>query len=52
MTLIDSHAAAVAVGVTVRTIQRWVRSGRLVNYGRGNAILVDLDTLRSAVDAE
>lgn len=37
----DPIAASRGTGVPVRTIQRWVAAGRLVNYGDGRAILVD-----------
>ena len=45
MKLVDTATAAAAIGVTDRTIQRWVRAGILRNHGGPRRILVDLDTL-------
>lgn len=41
MTPVDPVAASRGTGVPVRTIQRWVRYGRLLDYGDGHSILVD-----------
>lgn len=40
-TPVDPVAASRGTGVPVRTIQRWVRYGRLLDYGDGRSILVD-----------
>lgn len=39
---VDAVTAAVAVGVTTRTIQRWVADGTLPNRGKPDRIRVDL----------
>ena len=44
-TLIDTEAAAVAVGVTSRTIRQWVAEGKLENHGEKRRVMVDLDAL-------
>jgi hypothetical protein len=41
VTPVDPVAASRGTGVPVRTIQRWVRYGRLLDYGDGEKILVD-----------
>ena len=52
---VDVIAASRGTGVPVRTIQRWVQYGRLLNYGTEQAILVDpgevqeLDDLRATL---
>lgn len=40
-TPVDPLAASRGTGVPLRTIQRWARYGRLINYGDENTILVD-----------
>lgn len=47
--LVDSSVAAVALGVTVRTVQRWIRDGVLVNYGSTRRVLVSLDSIMDVV---
>lgn len=41
MTPVDPVAASRCTGVPIRTIQRWVRYGRVIDYGDGRIILVD-----------
>lgn len=41
--MVDSRTAALAYGVTSRTIRRWVEDGRLINHGTRRRIRVDLD---------
>ena len=43
--LIDSAAAAVELGVSVRTVRRLVADGHLANHGSGRRVLVRLDEL-------
>ena len=40
MTLVDTATAALAAGVTERTIRRWVNVGRLTNHGTPRAIRI------------
>ena len=47
--LLDAEAAAVAIGVTARTIQLYVASGRLKNYGTARRILVKFADLQDFV---
>lgn len=51
MRLVDTEVAACAVGVTPRTIRRWVQRDRLTNHGDWRHILVDLDALDALVYA-
>ena len=39
--LLTPAGASWCTGVPVRTIQRWVRYGRIIDYGDGHTILVD-----------
>lgn len=41
--LVDTEVAAYVAGVSVRTIQRAVRSMRLRNYGSARRVLVSVD---------
>lgn len=42
-TLVDSQAAAVAVGRAESTIRRWLHEGRLIHHGyQGRRAMVDL----------
>jgi hypothetical protein len=43
--LVDSAAAAVELGVSVRTVRRLVKDRTLVNHGKRGQIMVDLDEL-------
>lgn len=52
MRLIDSETAARALGVTARTVRRWVTSGVLPNRGTPRAILVDLEDVMRVSDGE
>lgn len=45
MTLVDTATAAVAAGVTDRTIRRWVHAGRIANHGNQRHIRIDLNQL-------
>lgn len=45
MTLVDTATAAVAAGVTERTIRRWVAAGHLTNHGTSRRVAVDLDSV-------
>lgn len=51
--LVDTAVAALVAGVDVRTVQRAVRAGRLVNHGARNRVRVSLaevcDVLGDAV---
>ncbi len=38
--LLDTTAAALALGVTTRTIRRWVHAGQLTNHGTPTRIRV------------
>lgn len=49
--LLSTDVAAVALGVTDRTIRRWVVSGRLRNHGTARHIRVDLAELNELVAA-
>lgn len=51
MTLISLEAAAVAAGVTRKTITRWISAGKLTRYERPGRIrvLVDAAELRELV---
>jgi excisionase family DNA binding protein len=51
MTLIDTETAASALGVTDRTVRRWVRDGTLANHGTARRIRVDLDEVMRVSDA-
>lgn len=44
--LLDTRTAALALGVTPRTIRRYVRDGQLTNHGHGRRILLDLAELQ------
>lgn len=46
MILIDTEAAAVALGVTARRIRQMVAEGKLTRYGTPRRILVDLQELQ------
>ena len=43
MILVDSATAALALGVSERTIRRWVQAGRLTNHGDTRRLVVDID---------
>lgn len=45
---VDAVTAAVAVGVTTRTIQRWVADGVITNHGSPKQIRVHLSDLEYA----
>lgn len=47
MTLIDSATAAVALGVSERTIRRLITAGKLINHGTPKRILVSLEAVAS-----
>jgi len=49
VTLVDTQVAAVAVGVTRRTVQLWVAKGLLANHGTARRIRVDLNELARVV---
>jgi hypothetical protein len=49
-TLVDPIAASRCTGVPVRTIQRWVRYGRIIDYGDGQKILVDPGEIQQLAD--
>lgn len=48
MTLVDTTVAALAAGVTPRTIRRWIHTGRLTNHGTPRHIRINLDQLDDA----
>ena len=48
MTLIDTATAAIAAGVTPRTIRRWIHNGRLTNHGTNRHIRININELMSA----
>ena len=56
--LVDPVAASRCTGVPLRTIQRWVKLGRITNYGTNRAALVDagevqeLDDMRDALGGQ
>jgi hypothetical protein len=50
MVPVDPVAASRGTGVPVRTIQRWVRYGRLLDYGEGRSILVDPGEVQQLAD--
>lgn len=41
--ILDVRTASLATGVPVRTIQRWVVEGRIVDHTTGARLLVDVD---------
>ena len=43
MTLLDTATAALALGVTERTVRRWVIAGKLANHGTARAIRIALE---------
>lgn len=45
MTLLDTTTAALAAGVTARTIRRWITTGRLTNHGTPRHIRIDYQQL-------
>ena len=49
---VSSSAAAVALGVSVRTVQRWIVRGELTNHGTPGRVLLDLDELEAFRDLE
>jgi excisionase family DNA binding protein len=51
MTLIDTEVAARALGVTARTIRRWVASGVLPDHGDGRNIRISIDDVLGVSDA-
>ena len=48
---VDVQVAALTLGVTDRTIRRWVEAGRLANHGDARRILVDMAELERVVAA-
>ena len=48
---VDVQAAAASLGVTDRTVRRWVESGRLANHGDERHIKVDLAAVERVVAA-
>lgn len=48
MSTVDAYTAAVALGVHVRTVRRWVGDGTLTNHGDERRIRVSLGELRTA----
>ena len=48
--LVDSEVAGVALSVDPRTIRRWVKTGKLENYGTGSRIRIDLQELIALAD--
>ena len=43
MTLLDTATAAAALGVTERTIRRWVVAGKLTNQGTAGSIRIRIE---------
>ena len=43
MTLLDTATAAAALGVTERTVRRWVVTGKLANHGTARRIRIALE---------
>jgi excisionase family DNA binding protein len=52
MTHLDSEAAAVALGCSVRHVQYLVSRGDLTNHGTPRRILVDLDEIDEYLEKE
>lgn len=50
-TRVDTEMASLLLGVTDRTVRRWVEDGRLTNHGDQRRVLVDLADLERVVDA-
>ena len=48
---VDVQVAAASLGVTDRTIRRWVEAGRLTNHGDARRILVDMAEVEALVVA-
>ena len=48
---VDVQVAAASLGVTDRTIRRWVEAGRLANHGGERRILVDMAEVEALVAA-
>lgn len=48
--LVDTTAAAVELGVSVRTVRRLVQDRLLANHGKRGQIMVDLDELERIED--
>ena len=47
MKLVSMAEAAASCGVTVRTVRRWVSTGRITSHGRGVVDLDEMDFARS-----
>ncbi|HEU4544483.1 MAG TPA: helix-turn-helix domain-containing protein [Jiangellaceae bacterium] len=47
---VDVQVAAASLGVTDRTVRRWVEAGRLANHGDERRILVDMAELERVVE--
>jgi excisionase family DNA binding protein len=45
MRLVDTEAAALALGVSARRIRQLVQEGRLTNHGTTRRVLISLDEL-------
>lgn len=43
--ILDVRTASIATGVPVRTIQRWVLLGRIIDHGDGLTFRVDVDEI-------
>jgi hypothetical protein len=48
---VDVQVAASSLGVTARTVQNWVKAGRLANHGDERRIMVDLAEVERVVAA-
>lgn len=46
--IVDLPMASADSGISVRTLQRWIKSGRLTQRGDSKRSLIDLDELDTA----
>ena len=49
VTLLDTATAAAALGVTERTVRRWVVAGKIANHGTARAIRIALADVMGTV---
>ena len=45
---VDAEEAARIIQVSPQTLKRWIKAGKVANYGKGRKYLVNLDELTAA----